>query len=53
MDVAARAGVVVDLLDPVGEDEAPTHDASGGARPKGRRRARRDRPQLDLFRARR
>lgn len=54
MDVAARAGVVVDLLDPVGDDEVTgPPDAEGTGRPKGRRRARRDRPQLDLFRARR
>jgi hypothetical protein len=54
IDVAARSGVVVDLLDPVSPDESVGGGTSEpGGRPKGRRRARRARPQLDLFRARR
>lgn len=53
-DVAARVGIVVDVLDAVDEDEAVAGEADAPAdKPKGRRRARRARPQLDLFRARR
>ncbi|MFZ9886957.1 MAG: hypothetical protein ACO3JL_05585, partial [Myxococcota bacterium] len=54
--VGARVGVVVDVLDPVLPEEAAPVLAEEQAEteaPRGRRRGRRERPQLDLFRARR
>lgn len=51
IDLGARLGLVVDILDPVG-DESPADEPKGddtGPKPRGRRRTRRERPQLDLF----
>lgn len=58
IDAGARLGLVVDVLDPVDEasDAARADEPKAGAeaegKPRGRRRGRRERPQLDLFRAR-
>lgn len=57
MDLGARLGLVVDVLDPVGDEppSAPSEEpkaGDGAAKPRGRRRGRRERPQLDLFASR-
>ncbi len=58
IDAGARLGLVVDVLDPVRDGREGTEGADepaapeGEPKPRGRRRGRRERPQLDLFRAR-
>lgn len=57
IDAGARLGLVVDVLDPIDEAreagrQEETSAADESQKPRGRRRGRRERPQLDLFRAR-